>query len=171
MPRGRKSAPKPLARVTGKPGKVSAKVYRGRFTSSEHMKYLDMAALKRAKKALIDVGSVKAAGQTIALQAEVRNGMVTKLRPTHCKDCTPAKSQSATSTSARAQAAKAALKKVRDLGLRSVRLPVPVARLRGGGTFGITITIIVDWEWCIVIEYDDGSVCYICTQTPSFCIN
>ena len=156
---------KPIASANGK---VSAKIYRGRFRMAEHMRYLDIEALNRVKKAEIDIGSVSAAGVSVPLVAEVRKGMIVRLRPLHCTSCKPSGRESP-SRLERQRAANAALQKVRDSGLRSVRLPMSTARLRGGG-LGITITIIIDWEFCIVIEFDDGRICYFCTQTPNFCI-
>lgn len=166
MPMKKRGAQKPIAHVKGK---ISANVYRGRFRMAEHMRYLDIRALDRVNKAVIEVGSVHAAGVSVQMVAEVRKGMVVKLRPLHCTGCKPSVKTSPTQKE-RQSVAKAALQKVRDLGLHSVQLPMSVARLRGG-SLGITITIIIDWEICIVIELDDGSLCFICTQTPSFCIN
>jgi hypothetical protein len=156
---------KPIARANGK---VSAKIYSGRFRMAEHMRYLDINALNRVKKAEIDIGSVSAAGVSVPLVAEIRKGMIVRLRPLHCKSCKPSGRKSP-SRLERQRAAKAALQKVRDSGLRPVRLPMSTERLRGGG-LGNTITIIIDWEICIVIESDDGTICYYCTQTGSFCI-
>jgi hypothetical protein len=166
MPSTRKAVHRPLAHI---PGKVRASIHRGRLTPSEHVKYLDLAALERVGKAVIEVGSLKVAGRTVPVVAEVRKGMVVALRPTHCTDCTPSKRSAAGNGSARARAAKAALRKVHELGLPPLRLPISVASLRRG-LFGITVTIIVDYEVCLVIEFDDGSVCFWCTQTRSFCI-
>ena len=162
--RMKKGSQQPIVR--GK-GKVSAKIYRGRFRMAEHMRYLDIKALNRAKKAVIEIGSVHAASVSVPLVAEVQKGMIVKLRPLHCTGCKPSTSKSGGRTEIQ-RAAKAALQKVRDQGLHSVRLPMSIARLRGG--FGITITIIDDFEFCIVIEFDDGRICFFCTQTGSFCI-
>jgi hypothetical protein len=94
--------------------------------------------------------------------------MIVGLRPLHCTGCKPPGRKSPARSELQ-RAAKAALQKVRDLGLHSVRLPMSMARLRGG-LFGITITIIKDYEFCLVIEFDDGRICYFCTRTPNFCI-
>jgi hypothetical protein len=160
---------KPIARVKGK---VSASIYKGRFDMAEHVKYLDINALNRAAKAVVEIGSVSAAGISVPLLAEVHKGVVLKIRPTHCASCKPKGRKSSKGTQFE-KVAKAALEKVRDLGLPSVKLPMPIARLRGGGgLFNWTITIIDDGvEICIVIEVDDGKVCFFCTKTPSFCIN
>ena len=155
----------PIARANGK---VSAKIYRGRFRLAEHMRYLDIKALNRAKKAVIEIGSVHAASVSVPLVAEVQKGMIVKLRPLHCTGCKPSTRKSAGRVEIQ-RAAKAALQKVRDQGLHSARLPMSMARLRGG-LFGITITILIDYEVCIIIEFDDGEICYFCTQTGSFCI-
>jgi hypothetical protein len=165
MPITKGGSQKPIARVNGK---VSAKIYRGRFRMAEHVRYLDLSALERVKKAVIEIGSVHAANVSVPLVAEVQKGMVVGLRPVHCRGCKPASRKSASRLEIQ-RTAKAALQKVRDLGLHSVQLPMSMARLRGG-LFGITIWIIVDYEVCIVIEFDDGEICYYCTQTGSFCI-
>lgn len=168
MPKPRKNQKGFLARVPGKP---RAAVYRSRIVPSEHIKFLNLAALRRAKKAVFEVGTVQVAGRTIAISAEVHKGMVVGLRPTHCVACNPKERRSASASSARAKIAKAALEKVRGLGLQPVRLPVSVARLGGRGFWDWNdIWILIDWEICIVIEYDDGTICYYCTSTPSFCM-
>jgi hypothetical protein len=161
MPRGSQKA---IARVNGK---VSASIYRGRFQMAEHMRYLDMKALARVRKAAIEVGSIQAAGVSVPLVAEVQKGIIVKLRPLQCTSCKPHERNSLTRTE-RQKAANAALQTVRDKGLHSTRLPMPMARLRDSG-LGITITVTVDWEVCIVIDFGDR-ICYFCSKTPSFCL-
>lgn len=170
----RSGAQKPVARV--KVGKVSAGIYRGRFRMAEHMRYLDINALERANKAVIDVGSVHAAGVSVPLVAEVRKGTIVKVWPSHCEGCKNEPGRKGPPLSERKRAAKAALLKIRELKLRSVRLPVRLESRGGGvggifgGIFGSTITIIIDYDICIVIEGDDGTICYYCILSGSFCI-
>jgi hypothetical protein len=150
-------------------GKVSAKIYRGRFRMAEHMRYLDLSALNRVRKAVLEIGSVHAASVSVPLVAEIEKGMIVRLRPSHCTSCKPSVRKS-TSRLAVQRAAKAALHKVRDSGAHSVRLPMAMSRLRAGGGLGITITIIIDWEFCLIIEFDDGRICFYCTQSGNYCI-
>lgn len=153
-----------------------AKIYRGRILMAEHVRYLDFSALKRAKKAVIEIGSVRAANVAFPLVAEVRNGMIVKLLPEHCTSCKPSTRKSSV-WSGRQRAAKEALQKVRDLGLHSVQLPMPISQLQrgaGAGLFGLpTITIIWDpLDFCIAIEFTDGEICLICIgqSFPGFCL-
>lgn len=167
MARTQKTAPKLLARI---PGDVPAKIYRSRITPAAHVKYLDIAALKKANSATIEIGSIKAGGLTVPMIAEIRQGMVVRLRPTDCKNCEPTKGKAASRAVDRKRAAKAALQKVRDLGVKSIALPMPVAKLLSLIITIGPITIIIDWDFCIVIE-TDTETCFYCVDAGSWCLS
>src|SRR5215831_14701862 len=66
---------------------VKAKIYRGRLRPFASAKYLDMAALRRAPKATIELGTVEVPGVGFTLAAEIRRGMITRLTPLPCVGC------------------------------------------------------------------------------------
>src|SRR5580704_5181538 len=73
--------PKPLAKI----GKVE--IHRSKFHAFETVKYLDIAALKKASKARIEIGRVEGGGTEATIVAEVSKGMITKLTPIACEGC------------------------------------------------------------------------------------
>jgi hypothetical protein len=160
----RTSKQNPIARV-GKTG-----IYRGRFRTAEHARYLDFVALKKARKAVFQVGTVSVRGMEIPISAEVRNGMIESLRPTDCKHCASLPRHSKGSPAQRRSATRAALSKVLELKLKTLKLPKPVERLRIP-IWGVVITIITDWEICLSIEYTDGVICCFCSSSGSFCLH
>lgn len=72
---------------------VRIRAYRGKFSPFESTKYLDSKALKRAKKATIECGTVEAAGLKQTVVAEIRNGKLVGLKPIACEGCGPKSSQ------------------------------------------------------------------------------
>ena len=106
--------------------------------------------------------------------AEVRKGMITRLRPLGCKGC----GKTARKTGSSNSASKAALKKVlrealarvRDGGYPVVKLPVPIVSAREIGIPIGPIIIIIGGptgiDFCIVITDDDGFTCVYCLFTP-----
>ena len=75
---------KPLATVGVRP---KAQIYQAKFHPFESMKYLNLAALKRAKLARIEIGRIEGGGIEATLVAEIRKGVITKLKPVGCKGC------------------------------------------------------------------------------------
>ena len=145
-------------------GPVKAKLYRGRFRAFESMKYLDVAALKQAKKVSIEIGTIEAPGVKAMLVAEVREGMITKLRPLGCPACMKRKPETRTGKAAFKKAVREALRRVRTLGEPVMKLPIPIERAL---TIDIgPIVIIIDdgyFNICIVLDFpDQDMVCIFC---------
>lgn len=139
---------------------VRAKIYRGRFRPFESTRYLDLQALRKVAKTTIEIGAIEAPGLSATLVAEIKKGMITRLRPMGCVGCKPRK------------ASKARLKRV--LAAVTDRLeplldspPMLPMRLTLNRTDGIVIgpiVIVVDegipcvWIWigqlvCIICEF------------------
>ena len=150
---------------------AKAPIYRGRFSPAEHIRYLDLAALKRARKVKLEVGAVSVAGLVIPIFAEVRNGLVVSLRPSECGNCGGVQRKVRALRSRRSKAADAALTKIRDLKLPTLKLPMPIERLQRISIFGIGVTIIkIGGTYCLVIWFTDGAFCYFCLDGSQLCL-
>ena len=161
---------KPLATIRGR---VNASIYKAKFQPFESTKYLNVAALKKARKVPIQIGTIEAAGRKVIVEAEVRKGLITKIRPVGCENCGPLKSKGK-ANGAFKKMARESLKRVRDLGKPVVKLPIPISHLsRSHIVFG---PVVVDWDnprlgMCISVDYTDGVSCVWCQNSPfSFCI-
>ncbi len=151
--------PKPLATV----GKIE--IHRAKFRPFETVKYLDIAALNKAAKTQIEIGTVEGGGQEVTIVAEVRKGMITRLTPVGCKGCSEAKGGPARKGSAALKKElKAALARIRELRLRGPKLPIPIRTVRSFLDIDIgPITISFrPFNVCILIDNMDGNTCYYC---------
>ena len=150
---------KPLATIRGR---VNASIYKAKFQPFESTKYLNVAALKKARKVPIQIGTIEAAGRKVTVEAEVRKGLITNIRPVGCENCGPLKSKGKASGAFK-KMAREVLKRVRDLGKPAVKLPIPISHLaRSHIDFG---PVVVDWvggEMCITVTYTDGVICIWC---------
>jgi len=157
---------KPLATV----GKLE--IHRGKFKAFEAVKYLDVTALKKAAKARIEVGRVESGGKEATIVAEVRKGTITKLIPIGCKGCTPAKrTGTRKGGTAVKKALRAALTRVRELGLTGVKLPIPIRTISALEIQVGPIIIYGDpFDICIIVETTDGWTCCYCLFGPGICI-
>src|ERR1700734_2074907 len=118
------SKQKPLAIVRS--SGLTTEIHRSKFVPFESTKYLDLKALKKAKKALIEIGTVEAAGRRATVVAEIRKGFITKLRPVSCPNCDE---KSPKKTAANASSKKLAgeiFQKLGELGTPVTKLPIPV---------------------------------------------
>jgi hypothetical protein len=150
---------KPLARV----GKNL--IYRTRIVMARHVRYLDLAALKKARRAEIEIGSVTAGASTVSIVAEIKNGLITRLSPAHCEECGPRRSKRARPQHDRKKLLRDVFSKLHTLGVGGgPTLPIPVARVAGPA--GITIDVVgcSNGAVCITIETDDGYGCMYCTD-------
>src|SRR5262245_50314019 len=129
---------------------VRARIYRGKFRPFASLKYLDLRALRRASKATLELGTVEAPGVSVTLVADVRKGMITRVRPLPCVGC---KRRPLGKTKLK-QMLTEVTKRVEALGQPQPRLPMALNEdgERWRGTFG-PITIILDEALtCIGIE-------------------
>jgi len=154
MPRPTKQ--RPLATIR-RP--VKAKIYRGKFRLFESTKYLDLKALRRAPKATVEIGTVEAPGVSCTLVAEVRKGMVTRVKPLPCVGC----KRRRLPTSKLKGLLTEATRRIEALGKPQPRLPMAFKKVGDswGGTFGPIVIIIDEGIPCIWIYIGD-TVCVIC---------
>ena len=68
---------------------VRIRAYRGKFTPFESTRYLDAKALKRARKATIECGTIEAGGFKQTVSAVIQNGRLVALKPIGCEGCGP----------------------------------------------------------------------------------
>jgi hypothetical protein len=151
---------------------VKPMVYKGRFQPFESIKYLNLAALKKAKKVPIQIGTIQAAGVKATVEAEVHKGLITKIRPVDCENCGPRNSKGRASGAFK-KAMRDALVRVRALSEPTVKLPVSISQLaREGIDFG---PVLIFWRkglgMCIAVTYTDGTVCFWCQhKSYSLCL-
>lgn len=156
---------------------IRIRVYQGEFTAFESTKYLDAKALKRAKKATIEVGTVEVAGLKQTVAAEISRGMVVALKPIACEGCNPKPRKS--KKYGRAELKKMMVQVRRELAARGINpRPKPMlvrvsARLGFQIPIGPIIIVIGEpplgfdlcFEW-----WDGDTLCWWCVFGPSGCI-
>jgi hypothetical protein len=160
--------PKPLAKI----GKVE--IHRAKFHAFETVKYLNIAALKKASKARIEIGRVEGGGTEATVVAEVSKGMITKLTPIACEGCAkPAGAAARKVNAAKKKEFRAVLVRVRELGLSGTKLPIPVKSTRAFADLEIGPIIITLWppDFCIVVGYTDGESCEYCVWGLGLCMS
>jgi len=151
-------------------GPVKATLYRGKFRPFGSIKYLDVAALKQAKKVAIEIGTIEAPGVKATLVAEVRKGMITKIKPLGCPNCMKHKPETKTSKAAFKKAVREALKRVRTLGEPVMKLPIPIESARTIRIGPIVIIYNGTFNICIVLDFPDKDmVCMICLFDRPIC--
>ncbi len=154
MPKAKKQ--RPLARIL-RP--IRAKIYRGKFRPFESTKYIDQRALRRASKATVEIGTVEAPGVSCTLVAEVRKGMITRVKPLPCVGCTRRRP----STPKLKGLLMEATRRIEALGKPQPKLPMAFKKVGDtwGGTFGPIVIVIDEGIPCIWIYVGD-TVCVIC---------
>jgi hypothetical protein len=150
-------------------GPLKAKLYRGKFRAFESTKYLDVAALKQAKKVPIEIGTIEVPGVKATLVAEVREGMITKIKPLGCPNCMKHKPETKTGKAAFKKVAREALKRVQTLGEPVMKLPIPIESARTIDIGPIVIIYNDHFDICIVVDFPDGEMCFYCLFGPSIC--
>lgn len=165
--------PAPLIEIR-KPLRI--RVYRGRFRPFESTKYLDVKALKAAKKAVIECGTVEAAGIKQTVSAIVTDGQVVSLRPIACEGCTPTKRRRRATTAELKAAMRQVQARLADLGLDGPRKPIVLKVSRRLGLeipIGPIIIVIgeppIGLDFCIA-WWDGNKYCWLCLFGPSGCI-
>lgn len=164
---------RPLVEIR-KPLRV--RVYRGKFRPFEATRYLDAKALKSAKSATIECGTVEAAGVKQAVSAVIRDGKIVSLRPVACEGCAPAKSRRRATAVELKEAMRQVQQKLGDLGLGRPPRPVAVKISRRLGLqipIGPIIIVIgeppIGLDFCIQ-WWDGNRLCWWCIFGPSGCI-
>jgi hypothetical protein len=127
---------------------------------------LNVAALKKAEKVPIEIGTIESAGMNARLEAEVRKGLITKIRPVGCEKCGHLKSKGKRSTALKKVLGEG-IERLRALGESGVKLPIPISQLsRETGTIGPVTITIEDGVICIEVTYPDGKTCLYCSDAP-----
>ena len=153
---------------------IKAKVYKARFRPFQATRYLNIAALKKAKKAVIEIGSIEAAGRSATLAAEIRNGAIVQIRPKPCRNCAKEKAPVKAHRAELKKVSLEALKRVRDRGLPVVRLPIRITSAQSLDFPDPGPIIILTWNnhgtICFPIVMPDGSICDFCLNGMTICI-
>jgi hypothetical protein len=174
---GKSTKQKPLATVKGI---FKAEIYRSKFRPFEATKYLDLKALKAAKSATIEIGTVEAAGRSATVAVEIRKGVLTKVKPVSCPGCekTGKKGKKGKKGKASPAATKKfqleVLQRIRDLGIPPLTTPKTIASLADiiEIDFGPIYILIGDnfFDLCITVSGGtDGLECSYCLFLPPAC--
>ena len=152
--------------------RVKAKVYKARFRPFQATRYLNIVALKKAKKAVIEIGSIEAVGRSATLAAEIRNGAIVDISPVPCRNCAKEKAQVKAHRAELKKVAIEAMKRVREKGLPVVQLPIPITRVQSFYLGSELIFIFLDgiFDICFPKYYPDGWFCLDCITGPSVCV-
>ena len=151
---------------------VKAEVYRSKFRAFESTKYLNVAALKKAKRAVIESGSIEAPRMSATVAAEIRRGVITKITPVACRNCGNHKRTGKGSKSTVKRVAAEAVQRVRGLRLPVFELPKSFSSAREIDIpIGpIVIVIFTDpIDLCILIDEAGGGWCLWCLFGGSVC--
>jgi hypothetical protein len=135
------------------------KIYRGKIRPFASTRYLDIAALRRAARARIEIGTLEAPGVSCTLVAEIRRGLITGLTPLPCAGCRRRRMSSARLR----KILTAVTPRIEAMGGPQPRLPMPLARSGiWGGRIGPIVIVIDEGIPCVWIYIGD-KVCVICS--------
>lgn len=160
---------KPLVEIRSP---LRARAYRAKFRPFEATKYLDARALRSARKATIECGTLEFAGTRLTLEAEIERGMVVALRPIGCEGCAPRKARKVGSAALK-KTMRTLARQLEGGGIRQPALPIPlrISSRRGFQIpFGPIIIVIGDWDFCVEVWIGDR-FCWWCLFGPSGCID
>jgi hypothetical protein len=152
---------------------VRAVAYRAKVQPFDSVKFLDMRALSRARRATVEIGTVETKKGAVTIAANIRNGSIVSLAPKGCAGCLPRKGKKLNKSKA-----KAVLRALDSAGLRKLggaSLPI---KLRPGVSlarrnFGLVI-INIDIHWfdlCITWKRADGTICIFCIFGAFTCVD
>ena len=152
------------ARLLGRIG--AARIYRAALDVSPHLRYLNLPALKRARRVEIPIGSVTIPSRTIPIVVVSRSGEISELRAADSSGSNTRSRSRRRPARKRMALARATHEKLRALGLHSTPMPMPVAMLTQRRFLpSIDIVITPDGVICIRIESSDGRRgCLICSD-------
>jgi len=137
------------------------RVYRAAFRPFESTKYLDTRALAKVRKATIEIGTLDVPGLSFPVAAEIRKGMITRLRPVACAGCPSGRLSAARMKKILAEVTR----RVEAAREPYLKLPMPLAISRRiGASIKIgPIVIIIDDDLPCIWIWVGGSYCLICT--------
>jgi hypothetical protein len=162
--------PSPRVEIT-KP--VRAVAYRAKVQPFDSVKFLDMRALSRARRATVEIGTVETRKGSVTVVAHIRNGSIVGLAPKDCAGCLPRRGKKLDRSKF-----KAVMRALDRAGLGKLGGPVlpikvtPTASLsRMVSGFIITDIDIHFFDICITWRLADGTICTICIFGRSFCVD
>ena len=150
---------RPLLTTMAGPRRV--RVYRAAFRPFESTKYLNARALKKVRKATIEIGTLEVPRLSIPVAAEVRKGMITRLQPVVCAGCSTGKLGAGRLKTVLADVTR----RIEAAQEPYPKFPMPLAISRRTGAsikIGPIVIIIDEAAPCIWI-WVGGRYCLICT--------
>ena len=159
MPKPRTASKRRLLATIG--GARRIRVYRGAFRPFQSTKYLDSRALKKVRKATIEIGTLEVTGLSFPVAAEIRKGMITRLQPVACAGCPSGRLSAARMKKILAEVTR----RVEAAREPYLKLPIPLAISRRiGASIKIgPIVIIVDEAAPCIWIWVGSRYCLICT--------
>ena len=151
-----------------------AVAYRAKVRPFDAVKFLDMRALSRARRAAIEIGTVETRKGSVTIVAHIRNGAIVALAPKGCAGCLPRKGKKPGRSDV-----KAAVRALDRAGLKRLggpRLPIKITRNTSSARMAALGCIIVDidihwFDLCVTWISSDGSICIWCVFAPSVCVD
>ena len=151
---------------------LEATAYRGKIRPFEATRYLNVRALKAARrKVTIEIGTIEAGGKSFPVAAEIRRGQIVALRPLACVGCHDGKPKShRLNAAALKQTMLAVEKELERRNIAGPRLPAPL-RISAERAFSIPLGPIVitigdlgsdGWDACITIYIPGFNICWCC---------
>jgi hypothetical protein len=158
-------------RIT-KPLRITA--YKVKVQLFDSLKYLDLRALSKVGRGVVEIGTAETRKGTITVVAHVRKGAIVALAPKGCADCFKKKGKKPSMTKLRA--ALHALDRAGLTKLGGPVLPMPVGNSTAALRIRLGSIIItdIDFHWfdvCISYIATDGSICVWCLFGPSYCVD
>jgi hypothetical protein len=168
---------KPLFRIRGA---LEVRAYRAKFRAYEATRYLNVGALRAKRKVTIEFGALEVAGKSYPVSVEIRNGSITSLIPSECTGC------ESKAHGRKKKIGSAALKKImqavdselKERGLSTLRLPVPLKRVVSRRAINIPLGPIVitigdlgddGFDCCVTIYIPGFNICWCCVFNGCHC--
>jgi hypothetical protein len=165
------SLPTRRVRIT-KP--VAAVAYRAKLQPFDSVKFLDMAALSRARRAVVEIGTVETPKGSMTVVAHIRNGSIVGLAPKGCDGCFPRKGKKPAASKLKEMVK--ALDRAGLAGLGGPRLPIKIEPTATPARLALRSIIIIDidihwFDICVTWISTDGSICIFCLFGPFVCVD
>lgn len=152
---------------------LRARVYRAKFQAYEATRFLDEGALRRARRATLECGTLKAGGVTVPVVAEVERGKIVALKPVHCESCEPRKGRKLSKSKLR-RVQRSIASQLEAGGFIEPLAPQPIRISRKLGLElpfdPHVIEIGNDGSICIVVIVGT-SICWYCFRGPAECFD
>lgn len=150
-----------------------AVAYRAKVQPFDSLKFLDMRALSRARRATVEIGTVETRKGPVTVVAHIRNGSIVALAPKGCAGCLPRKGKKPDKSKVKAVARALEHAGLKRLG--GTRLPIAIKPGTSSARMALGCIIVdIDIHWfdiCITWISSDGSICIWCLFAPSVCVD